>query len=677
MNAIGAPDTPSWAKEWAGRAGAAERAVLRAILRRFASRPFAPERLERGAPAGRPWTGAEIRVALHRLVRDGVLIERRRTRGEPQVQLPAAMMPVWQRLLCPVRLAPLPAEEEASVRPDASPHRLPLSLELLPVWAELERRDGLPLTRRGVPNRAAAARLAAAMRIGAGELEALPFPEGEGPLPPGEEERAPEARLSPAGKPERRPDGWLRDGAVSPWAGVPSPLRLALELGLACGTLKRAGARIAADPAGLAAWVAQSRPEADAGLLSGLMERYASRSPSLHFAAGILCQLPAGRWFRVADAAAAGGDRSALETWISLMVACGWMEGGEAQGERVFRWKAAPPADASARLHVLPDLEVWVPPEAGLRCRYVLERIAERVSADEVFVYRLTREASLRARAAGYTRESVSAFLERESRTALPGPVAGALADWYGPSAPVAPDARPPGAIAPSAGGSPAAPGREDGATRPGDAPHDDAPTGDDRPADAGGMTGSGGAARAAGEPGPDARKERAAAGAADDLRALFPGVDRIPPAWLRTMRRYHPSTARQLVERAMVWRTGLRMSVRGCEMEFVPLALHDAPGRWEARGFIREAGNPTGAGGAGGNGGKGKIGEEADAGGIGGQARVDGEDAGRNDGVREDGGEGGGADPWPCAVRPAVVRADEIEALRIELPAEIRGRIH
>ena len=682
---------PVRAAEWAGkRAGAAERAVLRAILLRFAALPFAPERAEREMMAGEPWTGAEVRLALRRLVRDGVLIERRRTWGEPQVQLPAAMVPVWQRLLCPVRLMPLPAEEARNVRPDVRPHRLPLSLELLLVWAELDRRGGLPLTRRGVPNRAAVARLAGAMRIGAGELAALPFPEGESPLPEGarspeEEGRAPEDRLAPAGSVRR-----LNKDAPE-WADTPPALRLALELGLACGTLQRNEARIAVHPAGLASWLSQSRSEADAALLACLMARYASRSPSLHLAAGLLSQLPPGPWFRVADAAAAGVDGTAVENWISLMAACGWMDGGEAQGDRVFRWKAPPPDGASARLRVLPDLEVWVPPEAGLRCRYVLEWIAERQSADDVFVYRLTREASLRAKGAGCTRDAVAAFLEREARSVLPGPVATALADWYGAPVPEGPGLSETEAMAPVARAILAAPGADNGATRPGGTSGDDeaAPpaTEGQAPNEAAGEAAKTDE-REAEELRPDtgtSRTERSAARAASDLRALFPGIDRIPPVWLRAMRRYHPSTARQLVEQALAWRTSLRMIMRGREVEFVPLALERGGGRWEARGFFREAGITDGEKGGAGNAGSANAaaatGRTVTAGDAGKAAEI--ENGGKNgEGgidmrakgtVRRDAAGNDAAGPCPYVMIPAVVHADEVAELRIELPAEIR----
>jgi len=579
----------------------AERWVLRGILPRFGALPFAEEQLA-GLYAEGPWTGAEIRLALRRLVRDGVLVEWRPAWGDRTWQLPAAEAVRWHRVLFPLHPDPLPETEESAVSRDAAVHRLPLSLELLLVWAELERRGGLPLTRRGGPHRTAAARLAAEMRLKAEELAGLPFP--------------PDA---PEGLAEKGDAAGVRDGGPAEYGGLPPQLALAIDLGLRCRALKREPERIAVDSAGLADWLAQSRGEADDALFSLLLEHYASRDPSLFFAACTLRQFPSGRWFRLDDAVRAGADAAALETWMAYMVSFGWLERGRSGRGMVFRRKKPPEETEgpSRALRVLPDLEVWVLPEAGLRCRYELERIAERSSADEVFVYRLTQAACARAQAVGLGREDAVSFLERESGHPLPAPVKAALADWF--AGPATGTSEGPSPENRRAGSRDAAPAANRGAV--------DGSAGHRTATDCGTAHPAFGVAAARGSEAPASAPD-------DEPEELFPGLQTVPPTWLQAMRRYHPSTAGLLVRQALAWRTGLRLSVRGREIEFVPLSLERTADQWEARGFIRES-----------------------------REENDGADAGA-----------ASADAPPYETREAVIRAADVAELRIVLPAGLTG---
>jgi hypothetical protein len=117
----------------------------------------------------------------------------------------------------------------------------------------------------------------------------------------------------------------------------------------------------------------------------------------------------------------------------------GWVERGICKGKAVFRKKAVldtnsnSAAQESGVLFVQPDGEIFVTPEAGLKQRWVLEEISERETADNLFVYRLTRDACVKAYNAGYTLFSVTTFLERGFGSALPDQVVRALQDWFAP----------------------------------------------------------------------------------------------------------------------------------------------------------------------------------------------------------------------------------------------------
>jgi len=566
----------------------AERWLLRRILAGFGAMPFDGGQLAGWAAEG-PWTGAEIRLAIRRLVRIGVLEERSPPWGDRTWRLPAAEAVRWHGVLFPVQADPLPPDEEVWIRRDAAAHRLPLSLELMLVWAALERCGGLPLTRKGGFHRPAAARLAAEMRLTEAELAGVPVPPD---IAAGGEEGA-AVGVRNGGRDDARDgvrngarDG-ARDGGRTASGGLPLQLAMALDLGLECGVLKREPERIAVDPSGLSAWLALGRSEADDALRALLAERYASRDPALFFAACALARFPAGRWFCLADAAGTGADAGALEAWTAFMASCGWLERGSWRGERVFRRKK-PPEESDGRipaLRVLPDLEVWVLPEAGLRCRFELERVAERTSADEVFVYRLTQAGCARAKMFGYGRDEVVSFLERESGAPLPAPVEAALADWFAETAPAS-------GVRPSdfrrAARQEGMPTEEkDPENRMSSGPVNRVP-----PALAS-RTSSGQVDRVPSAPSIRTRSGREDAQdglfPGDDLEELFPGIGAVPPSWLRAMRRYHPSTAGLVVQQALAWRTALRLSAGGGEFEFVPLGFERTADRWEARGFIRE----------------------------------------------------------------------------------------
>jgi hypothetical protein len=75
----------------------------------------------------------------------------------------------------------------------------------------------------------------------------------------------------------------------------------------------------------------------------------------------------------------------------------------------------------------------------------------------------------------------------------------------------------------------------------------------------------------------------------------LFPGLDAVPSAWIRQAGRYHVSTRRKLVERALAWRTSLQVTVEGEERPrtFVPEALEADGAGWRVAGRFRNGDGP------------------------------------------------------------------------------------
>jgi len=675
------PDEAAACRHWADGASPLERRLLRWIVRRYAGLPFGEDEAELGFAAEEAWTGAEIRVALARMRRDGVLLAVRKTWGDRLLYVPAEKAGLWRLTLAPPRAKPLEGEPDAE--PLTAVSRLPLSLELLAVWSAM-RRHGFPLTAKGVPHKARTDKLASGMRLTGEEVAA------SGILT---------AREQPA----------------------PPNVALALDIGLCVGALSREPGRLAVSDRPPADWAGKSRPEVDAELLELATLRYAGREAKLHGAATALRGLKPGLWYKESEvrgseepgAADAEGEDDAWERWLGLMSSFGWLERAveSGSGERIVRWTidpslpglrhGSPAAEAvpgEGTIYVQPDLEILVPPEAGFDARWILESVAERTAADVVFAYRLTRESCHRANEAGWTFSELAGWLERQSGGPLPESARRALADWFSrlgrasvaeatllrladeeAAELVARDekasglleerlservfvVRPGGAEAlvrrlgelgypagsfPSAGartaggksaGGKAVGTKADGTKADGmkadgtktvgtkadgtnadgtkavgtkadgtkadrmkkDGTKTDGTRADETKAD------RVEAAESQAEASPERRPlpsdpgwvlRRPASSFYEEDRAppkeeeLFPGLRDVPAAWLREPRSYHVSTRRELVERAIAWRTGLKLRQENGWVRFVPEKVRPTERGWAATGWLRPDG--------------------------------------------------------------------------------------
>lgn len=108
-----------------------------------------------------------------------------------------------------------------------------------------------------------------------------------------------------------------------------------------------------------------------------------------------------------------------------------------ALGARVLGAETAPLPEAEAeeeerkRLIVQPNFEVLAYAETeDLAILFELERFAERVSADRVATYRVSRESVYRGFQDGLCAAGIQEFLDRFSRTGVPQNVAYSLDDW-------------------------------------------------------------------------------------------------------------------------------------------------------------------------------------------------------------------------------------------------------
>jgi hypothetical protein len=519
-----------WAAEWASRADRLLKEALRRIMLRYGASAFEEEKSEEEAIRDGRWTGAEWRVALAGLRLAGVLFAVRKPWGDRLYYVPADMAAIWQRLLLPTGAEPLNLQETGEVAAGAYPFRLPLSLELLSVWADI-RRTAVALTAKGAVSKPSAAKIGSAMRLTAEEVEAFGLAHAH------------------------------RDQ-------LPASVALALDLGLRTGVLSRREREISVSFARADVWMNRSVQAADAELHRLAMCAYAAHDPGRLMAASAVSGCRAFSWYRDRDIVRIGIAPGAWEAWLHLLVAFGWAERGIYRGEAVFRLltelsdertrTSGPYAAATEeRVAVMPDGEIYVPPGVGMQVRWRLESVCERVTADRLFVYRLSAPSIRRACAGGWREPELREYLEEVSGSELPGPVREALRDWY----------------------------RTNGQDRIAESPEpeeDSLPPAQD-------FSGSGWICAAAAPP-LDRQDEEPVSAA-----GLFPGLTDIPPIWLRKPGSYHATTRRELVRRALGWRTALQVGEEEGRL-FVPEALETAGGgKWRVRGRWRNAADGEG----------------------------------------------------------------------------------
>ncbi|MFC5703452.1 helicase-associated domain-containing protein [Cohnella faecalis] len=585
-----------WAAAWLSeeRDRAEEPAVetLRLLLRTYAAEPFERENLERTAALHdrTSLSGAEIRVGTAKLRRSGVLFAVRKIGGEQLLYLPTDMYPLWERLLFRPTSEPLERDEAALVVPADAPFRLPLSLELLTCWSIIGSR-GLSLTSKGVPGKPSAARVEAGLRLSSEELVRFGFSY------PGSDQLAPQVAL-------------------------------ALDIGFCLGTLERENESIRIDKEGMDAWLSRQAIEADTALHRLAVNRYASAHRELHLAASIIASLQPFGWHTEEAFIAAGCDGEALDSWLGLLASFGWLQRGSLADRAAFRWsreldflkepccetnRAAMAGEEGcpSYIYVQPDAEIIVPPETGLADRWRLEKLADRVSADTLFVYRITPSSCKRASSAGYTAESVAEFLESRSGTPLPQPVSDLLRDCFGSLGQVwfqdvtllrAADDRAADLLERDAALSGIIVekiGSRDYIVR-----SEDVKAAIRMLEKLGLPPSEGGAAERA------AKKEKSGASASKDVRSegwiycrhvlsfyepdrffpkpeeLFPGMRDIPSVWIGESRTYHSSTCRQMIRQAIDWGASVRIIRDGKPAAFVPRLLESGEDDWRVQGW-------------------------------------------------------------------------------------------
>lgn len=390
-----------WALLWLKSADQAQIEILTRILIGYAATPFELEDLMKTEVERCALSGAEIRVAVARLRRSGILFAIRKSWGEQLIYLPTDTVAVWQPLLCGITCEPLAEDEMKEITVLAKDFRLPLSLELLIAWYMIYRKP-ISFTAKGALHRPTITNIVAQMHLTQEEINSLSlsYPHME---------------------------------------QVPAQVALVLDIGLFYDILHIQGNELCISDNGLDKWLELYPKEADLRLHELIMTRYSSVNPTLHLIASVVHSLPTRQWFKESDIQIKGNQLGKIDQWLGLMESFGWVARGEYKEQAIFRKSdrlepmLSVITEADKSIIVQPDGEIFVPPDTGLAQRWTLEEIAERVTADHLFVYRLTQNSCNKAYHSGHSLHSVTAFLEQNSGAKVPEVCTRALKDWFAP----------------------------------------------------------------------------------------------------------------------------------------------------------------------------------------------------------------------------------------------------
>jgi hypothetical protein len=319
-----------------------------------------------------------------------------------------------------------------------------------------------------------------------------------------------------------------------------------------------------------------------------------------------------------------------LARWVEPCAAFEWLK---QEDDGAIRWSLGllPDNDDSDhaeehKLFVQPDFEIIVPPTASPYTRWELECIASAVRYDRVAVYKLTPESVCFALENGRTAEQLLQFLESRSMYEVADHVKSAVLQWgnqfgqmvigqvallrcrdlntadeletgeqfrsywtekLGDKDFIVKEEQVPelvrklGAAGFSARWLPASSNRREGSGAAGKPPFVQIEQASDHPIPVKDTTGLEG-----NDLGGLVLKEHKIQSLSieanlPELKDLFPKLQEVPSMWMKDYRSYHNSTRKQVVEKAIEWKTALQIRKDGCDCVFIPERLQESRGDW------------------------------------------------------------------------------------------------
>ncbi|NOU95239.1 hypothetical protein GC093_18710 [Paenibacillus sp. LMG 31456] len=334
------------------------------------------------------------------------------------------------------------------------------------------------------------------------------------------------------------------------------------------------------------------------------------------------------------------------QQWIHPLIAFGWMERGTAEtgeGDIFYRWRIHPMESQESLsnatdgcFYVQPDFEILVPPSVPYAIRWELAAIADQQKADLVSVYKLNKASLQRGLEKGLRLEELLMFLDKQSLYGIPENVKLTLEQWAKPFGKVklaevlllrCEDAAVAEAVKKLPGcsacileeiGEQAWIVRTDQLkqltdllNKAGWMPGKLKLLGDSIPSEkVDNRKRSLGSMQSLEDSSLTSNKDTAMKSdpihiaekgfiysrhtfmyfemeqKIPDVRDLFPDLQGVPPGWMKDYRTYHSSTRREMVEKAMEWKTTLQVRHNGHDHMIAPRKLQETRGTWSMTGL-------------------------------------------------------------------------------------------
>jgi hypothetical protein len=568
-----------------------EEKTLRSIVIGFAEEPFTAEALEKANPGH--MTGYEAELGIERLRKRGIIESRRKAWGETIHVLSPNLLPDWQRTIVssPFESFIVSDEDiEGAYQPRSGFAKLLFNLLADAAYV------GLPLTQKGFFHKKDIQRLLERMDISEAELSGL-------------------------------------DITYIHQDKVPKPLAIVYDAALRLGLLRNGVGRVEIVTPRLTEWLQLSACEAERRILALWWDVYTPADIWLQHAAAAIRNLPKGCWCsadRMVDAlletGIPTGGKSRKEAmqqlrayWLEPMAAFHWLELGQAVNreraeETVIRWRELPTTEEEEEgWYVQPDFEMIVPPNLPYCARWELEAFGTYVGGDTVDRYKITKQSWERALDLGRGPDELLGTVRKYALYGVPEPVEQSLSQWsvsYGAlvleevtllrckraqdaaflrseeafSGMIVEQINDLDFIVAKPHVKTLVEGLKKrgfstklGSVKPGSAVLDSLNTDSDASAVfGGGIVHS----RRNVEVFPI---DTAPAG----MERLKERLQRVPQAWLRSFRKYHVSTIRELVETAIDVRTSVKLTVGSQTLEMVPMRVQSLGGDWIVQGFV------------------------------------------------------------------------------------------
>jgi len=566
-----------------------EEQVLRTAVLHCGEEPFTSEKIE-AASAGR-MTGFAVELGIERLRERGIIETRKKAWGEVIHTIAPGLFVSWQKVF-------VPGLGEASDALSVKEDQVELIYEprkrfasLLAIFLAEAANRGLALTQKGTFHKKDLQRIEERISVPPEELEGLEI-------------------------------SYVQQEKLGKSTAILYDAALRLKL------LRHGIGAVEIAKESLDAWLSQPRTAIDRQLFDLWWDVLMPNDVWLQHAGAAIRNLPEGCWCRVGrlvrellNAGVKTGGRNEQEAaraltayWLKPMAAFGWLElgrdrtGTESEHEGIFAVRKPEPLEEEDSWYVQPDFEVIVPPTVPVSALWELEAFAEYTGGDTVDRYKITKESWQRAMDLGRKPDKLLHILNGYSAFGVPEPVETSLRQWsdiYG--AVTIEEAvllrckheRDASFLANDEEVSPYIVARlnerdmmvskfhvkelKDALRRRGFAPREAVQAYEEE------------SARQAGEglqlQGIIYSRRNAALfpidPAPEGAEPLRKKLDQIPSAWVKTYRKYHSTTLREIVETAIDIRVAVRTTVGGREVHIVPKQLVQRGKDWVVQGYI------------------------------------------------------------------------------------------